>query len=243
MRFDKPDAAHGYDHIYLAPHPDDAVLSCGGAIACRHKNGERQLVVTLCSAIPPSAESQWHQRLAEDERALRILGVDQIRGGFLDAPFRHPAYGRGHGLFALPVVDDPMQRQVEQFVLTLAEHNRHATLWAPLGVGSHVDHHIAFCAARVARHFGAVHFYEDFPYTVKDPDALDARLSEVGNGLVAVVTDVRHGFQKKTEAVGQYCSQIHYLFGSFDAAFQALLEEARRVLPGGLGERSWVVAS
>src|SRR6185295_15615325 len=44
----------GYDHIYLSPHLDDAALSCGGAIA-RHANaGARVLVVTICTAAPPS---------------------------------------------------------------------------------------------------------------------------------------------------------------------------------------------
>lgn len=241
MRIDELDTARDYDRIYLAPHPDDAALSYGGTIACRHKQGERQLVVTLCSAIPPSAESLWHQRLDEDERALRVLGVDYLLGGFLDAPFRHPAYGKDEGLFAPPVVDDSMQRHVGQLLVALAEQNRQATLYSPLGVGSHVDHLIAFEAAQAARHFAEVHHYEDFPYTVKDPGALKLRLDELGNTLTAVVTDIRHGIQKKAEAVGQYSSQVHFLFGSFDAAFQALVEEARRVLPGGVGERCWIL--
>ena len=135
MRIDELGAARDYDRIYLAPHPDDAALSCGGTIACRHKKGERQLVVTLCSAIPPSAEPQWCQRLDEDERALRVLGVDCLLGGFLEAPFRHPAYGQDDGLFAPPVVDHSMQRHVEQLLVALAGQNGRATLCAPLGVG------------------------------------------------------------------------------------------------------------
>src|SRR5690242_15250592 len=43
----------GYDHIYLSPHLDDAVLSCGGAIARHTSAGARVLVVTLCTAAPP----------------------------------------------------------------------------------------------------------------------------------------------------------------------------------------------
>src|SRR6185503_3764875 len=44
-----------YDHIYLSPHLDDVALSCGGAIARHSATGARVLVVTVCTASPPSA--------------------------------------------------------------------------------------------------------------------------------------------------------------------------------------------
>lgn len=229
-----------YDFIYLSPHPDDVIFSCGGTIACRHQKGERQLVVTLCSALPVLAESQWHQRIDEEVRALNIYGIDGFFAGFLDAPFRQPVYQNAHHLFASPVADDPMPKQVEQLVAALAKHNQGAILYAPLGVGRHVDHLIAFEAAQGTGQFHAVHFYEDFPYTVKAPGAIEARLDEIGIDLTAVVTDIREGFQKKIEAAGQYVGQISFLFGTFDAALMSMLEEAQRVLPGRLGERSWI---
>ncbi len=229
-----------YDYIYLSPHPDDVIFSCGGTIACRHQKGLRQLVVTLCSTLPVLAKFQWHQRVDEDLRALNICGIDGVLAGFLDAPFRHPAYQNAHHLFAPPVADDLMPKQVEQLVAALEEQNQGATLYAPLGVGRHVDHLIAFEAAQRTGQFHAVHFYEDFPYTVKSLGAIEARLDEIEIDLTAVVTDIREGFQKKIEAAGQYVGQISFLFGTFDAALVSMLEEAQRVLPGRLGERSWV---
>lgn len=45
-----PDA----DHIYLSPHLDDVVLSCGGTIHEQARRGERVAVVTIFAASPQS---------------------------------------------------------------------------------------------------------------------------------------------------------------------------------------------
>ncbi|MCI5210100.1 MAG: PIG-L family deacetylase [Candidatus Electrothrix sp. ATG2] len=241
MLLNNLDEAYNYDHIYLAPHPDDAALSCGGAIACRHLKGERQLVVTLCSAIPSTAELYWRQRLEEDKRALGVLGADRLLGGFLDAPFRHPTYEQENCLFASPETNDSMQKDVEQLLAAIAEQNRQAKFYVPLGVGSHVDHLITYDAAQTITHVTAIHFYEDFPYTAKNPNALEVRLAALNDNFTVVDTDVRHCFLKKAEAVAQYTSQVHFLFGNFDTALQALIQEGQRVLPGALGERCWIL--
>ena len=43
-----------YDQIYLSPHLDDVVFSCGGAVARGVQAGQRVLVVTVCSKPPLS---------------------------------------------------------------------------------------------------------------------------------------------------------------------------------------------
>jgi LmbE family N-acetylglucosaminyl deacetylase len=233
----KLNAARNYDYIYLAPHPDDAALSCGGTIACHRLSKKRQLVVTLCSALPQSAESYWVQRLDEEKRALDILKVDNLHGGFLDAPFRHPAYKNNDCLFAEPVTDDPIPKEVNQLVKTLAEQNKNAILYAPLGVGKHVDHLIAYSAAKSSGRFQEKRYYEDFPYVANNPDALAARLKEIDTELTAVVMDIRECFQTKIDAVGQYNSQISFLFKNHDTALKTLIKQAQQILPGGLSER------
>jgi LmbE family N-acetylglucosaminyl deacetylase len=242
MKLDNLNAARNYDYIYLAPHPDDAALSCGGTIACHRLSGKRQLVVTLCSALPPSDESHWVQRLDEEKRALDILQVDNFHGGFLDAPFRHTAYKNDAGLFAAPVTDDPIPKAVNQLVITLAEQNKNAIVYAPLGVGKHVDHLIAYSAAKSCGRFKQVHYYEDFPYVADNPAALEARLKEIGTEMTSLVTDIREGFQTKIDAIGQYNSQILFLFKSHTVALETLIKQAQLVLPGGLGERKYINA-
>ena len=44
-----------YDHVYISPHLDDTVISCGGAVAAQLAAGERVLSVTLSTAAPDPA--------------------------------------------------------------------------------------------------------------------------------------------------------------------------------------------
>lgn len=93
-------------HLYLSPHFDDAVLSCGGMIHRQTRSGERVIVATICAGVPdprpisPYAarlHARWGyppeagadtaavvaQRRAEDAAALARLGVE---GAYLDVP-------------------------------------------------------------------------------------------------------------------------------------------------------------
>ena len=42
------------DALYLSPHLDDAVYSCGGLIYQQTQAGQRVLVMTTCAGLPPS---------------------------------------------------------------------------------------------------------------------------------------------------------------------------------------------
>ncbi len=95
-----------YDHLYLSPHLDDAVLSCGGLIRKQTLAGERVLVVTLFAGTPsyehlsPFARFlrllEGHHpdlvghRRQEDRAALSHLGADPLHLDFLDALYRGP---------------------------------------------------------------------------------------------------------------------------------------------------------
>jgi len=100
--------------IYLSPHLDDAVLSCGGAIHRRAAAGDSVLVITfltgeaaahgVASALSPFAllqHSYWGDpphpmalRRAEDVAALTLLKADWYHVGYLDAVYRADASGR-----------------------------------------------------------------------------------------------------------------------------------------------------
>jgi hypothetical protein len=60
--------------------------------------------------------------------------------------------------------DDPLREQLVSEVAALATG---AAVFAPLGVGRHVDH---LLARSVGEHLKAV-LYADFPYTARDPSA------------------------------------------------------------------------
>ena len=62
-------------------------------------------------------------------------------------------------------------------------------VFAPLGVGHHVDHQLTFWAARrLGPRFGTL-FYEDYPYAGRH-GALKSRLAEIGLPAQPLVTPV-----------------------------------------------------
>src|SRR2546421_8348267 len=48
------DVTPNYQHIYLSPHFDDVVYSCGGTIGMQAHSGQRPLVITVFAGVPPS---------------------------------------------------------------------------------------------------------------------------------------------------------------------------------------------
>ncbi len=63
-------------HIFLSPHPDDAVLSCGGLMHVYAHSGARVVVVTMCTANPPPGPlslyaQALHERWAGEASSAR----------------------------------------------------------------------------------------------------------------------------------------------------------------------------
>jgi N-acetylglucosamine malate deacetylase 1 len=68
--------------LVIAPHPDDEVIGCGGAIQLRVERGERVAVVFLTSGelglkSLPRREA-WRIRESEARQAARILGLAKL---------------------------------------------------------------------------------------------------------------------------------------------------------------------
>ena len=171
-----------YDAIYLSPHFDDAVLSCGGQMFLRARAGQAVLVVTVMGAPPPADPASafarelhrmWDAaghpaalRRQEDAAACALLGVDLTACDFTDAIYRQAA-----GVAALypsrESITGPLHPADGALLYALAERLRSLPpadfIAAPLGVGGHVDHRLV-CAAAEQAFGGTMAFYEDFPY-------------------------------------------------------------------------------
>jgi LmbE family N-acetylglucosaminyl deacetylase len=221
-----------FDTIYLAPHLDDAVLSCGGQIVEETQRGERVLVVTLMAGNPPAglsgyAESlhrRWQlakdavaARRREDEAACALLGAATLHWPVPDCIYRTdpasgaPLYLSDEDIFG-PVqpADRPL---VEALVAQLAALPSGRRIVAPLTVGHHVDHQLTRLAAD--RAFGArLEFYEDFPY-VQTPGSLDFLHADAspGAGWESTVIPVSEtALRAKVDAILAYESQLSTFF-------------------------------
>jgi LmbE family N-acetylglucosaminyl deacetylase len=174
-------------HLFLSPHFDDAILSCGGFIAQLAAHGERVVVATLCAGSPgdgpfsPFADFQHERWLAahpgadpfvlrrrEDEAACAMAGAEPVFLDELDCIYRRSndiwLYASEHALFGSlhPADDDSALRAA---LLDLTATLAPDAVYAPLAAGNHVDHqrarHIGEEWAAAGQH---VYFYEDSPY-------------------------------------------------------------------------------
>jgi LmbE family N-acetylglucosaminyl deacetylase len=180
-------------HVFVAPHPDDAALSCGGLMAALRVRGESIAIVSVYSgAGEPSAltpyqrealgfadpGSPWAEgsldpraviaaRQDEDRRYARLVGADQVFLDLPDAVFR--GYDDDDQLVGPPRSDDPVP--VEALARALAR-LRPDRAYVPLSIGGHVDHRqVRRAVMELAASPGStvrdrLRFYEDFPYTL-----------------------------------------------------------------------------
>jgi hypothetical protein len=159
--------------VYLSPHCDDIAFSLGGFAAARGK-GRLVTVFTRSNfALNPgfsglSIESLTERRWREEQRFAAACGMTQANFGLSEAPLR----GRqamdhskvGEELAALSPVILPA-------LLALEDEQPAADrpwLFAPMGLGGHLDHVlllqlISGNRALLAQRFRLA-FYEDLPY-------------------------------------------------------------------------------
>jgi LmbE family N-acetylglucosaminyl deacetylase len=204
-----------FDALYLSPHFDDAVLSCGGNIHRRVGRGERVVVVTVCAASPPKSLSpfakqlheRWSQmgefdRAQEDRDALKRLGAEWIHLNYHDCIYRRAEgrwlYDSEESLWGdvspleLYLVDE-LAKAFNDAALLKPD----AEVWSPFAIGDHVDHKLVKLAASAWRSRSKWRFrnYADYPYAVSFSGGIEIPLGDSDR-------------QAKMESIRCYSSQF-----------------------------------
>ena len=252
-----PDASMISRRIFLSPHPDDAVLSCGGWIYQLAQNGERPIVMTIFggdrpAAVPLSAFARsLHERwqLGDDAPALRRdedraacdrLGCYLIHLPFADAVYRvdpvtrHHLYDSEEAIFG-EVRDGQTIDRVAEAVRARLRQVANARLVAPLTAGKHVDHVITRLAAE--RLQADLIYYEDYPYA-EQPE----RMTHVWGSDEWVSETIglsESALQAKIEAFLQHRSQISTFYQDDEEVRRRMRAYAERVGQGQAAERYW----
>ncbi len=123
--------------LVIAPHPDDEVIGCGGAIRLRVERGERVSVVFLTSGelglkrLP--RERAWKVRETEARKSSKILGLAKLH--FL----RQPDWLLGDHASATATALKP-----------LLEQERPALIYLPHPNDGHPDHQASLPILRAA---------------------------------------------------------------------------------------------
>ncbi len=224
--------------IYLSPHLDDAILSCGGAIFTQREAGIHVEIWNWMCGFPPadqplselarsvhagwtlgSAQETITLRRAEDASAAKRVDATPRYFNFLDCIYRVNEKGQalyGKNLFAPPPPAD--ERLVDEIAAKLTENlAADDLLLAPLSIGKHPDHILVRRAAEQTGH--PLHYYGDIPYLFWKPE----QLAEMTQGLKAE----QQPFSEKAlqiwqDAVAAYGSQISSLFSNEGKMREAL---------------------
>jgi LmbE family N-acetylglucosaminyl deacetylase len=226
--------------IYLSPHLDDTVLSCGGLISAQIRAGNRVSVWTIFAGDPPSGKltpfaqslhERWKTgresaaaRRLEDVQACGILGAGYRHFDFLDCIYRndtdgYPVITREEDLFK------PMYMGETKLIELLTEKlikelPKNVHLAAPYGFGNHIDHQLV---KRLAGRLNAnAWYYADYPYS-----AANERNQHIWRNMGGDIYQFELALENLGEwqlAVAAYTSQISTFWGSADEMRQKIAD-------------------
>jgi len=171
------------DSLYVSPHADDVFLSCPARLLQEQARGASILLVTLFDDAGRAPEAAVPGRAS----FLSRPGVQHLAVGLPAAPARDPAYATFRGLTqGRQAVDEDCLGRAVELLADIGHRTRAREVYAPLGVGQHIDHRLAHEASRGAfppRGGGRnVFLYEERPEAFV-PGAVRVRLSQVGARL------------------------------------------------------------
>ena len=258
-------------HLFLSPHYDDAVLSCGGLIHKLVGEGQRVVVRTIMGGAPSATavpdtpitrdlHARWaagenpvEARIKEDEAAVTSLGASAEHMLYwMDCVYRvsrkgEPLYTTEESLWGEIHPGDVAAQLLP--TLVLAPNDVVHGIYVPMGAGRHVDH-------RIVRDWGlelrkqypwvALKFYEEYPY-IETAGAVEKALEffatlEPPLKLEAEIVPLQEAdVAAKVKAVGYYTSQISSFWADAAAMDAGLRASLTRTGGGQPAERLWKI--
>ncbi len=253
-------------HVFISPHFDDGIFSCGGTAHRLTAAGHAVIIMTIMGGLYhgelpdtpiladlhrrwSAGDSPLRSRQIEDEQASNSIGVDFMHVPLPDCVYRMASdlalYPSEESLFGEIHPADYAPRLLKG--IQIPELETAARVYLPLGVGHHVDHQIArdwgMTQVRDIPNRAALRFYAEFPYLNADR-ATELALQEFG--LLLEPADLRLSepdIRAKVKAIACYESQI----STFWTSLEAMEADVRRAftdpLTGEFVERYWKVSS
>jgi LmbE family N-acetylglucosaminyl deacetylase len=212
-------------HIYISPHLDDAILSCGGWIWEQTRSGIVVEVWTICTGDPPerispfaeTLHAQWGTgretpaiRRKEDMAACSRVGARYRHLPLQDCIYRSAPDGAWlYDPLTLMGEIHPLDRPlIETLRLFLAASLKpDDRLLCPLTVGGHADHRLTRLAVEALGR--PLLYYADVPYVLNQPTALEP-LTNDKQFVIQPVSEA--GLNAWQDGIAAYASQIGMLF-------------------------------
>lgn len=221
--------------IYVSPHLDDAILSCGGILFEQIKMGDQAAIWTVFAGNPPegtltpfaqSLHERWKlpddaaaNRRHEDIAACQEIGALPVHFNFPDCIYRRfpntglPVIQGEEDLFPNknPAEVDLIQMIFEQIETELKGHSNF-NLCLPMSIGGHVDHRITRLALEKTEH--DLYFYADYPYLLKPECHIQQWLLPEWQQIRFEISNP--GLEHWKSAIAQYQSQLSTFWSSLD---------------------------
>jgi LmbE family N-acetylglucosaminyl deacetylase len=172
--------------LFLSPHLDDVAFSCGGTLI---KLADEKWQTILCTIFTKSVpdpqgfalacqldkglltEIDYMQlRRAEDAEFASIANVSKLTHlDFAEAP--HRGYNSAPDLFDGIHKGDEIWREVAVEISEIVKEFEPSVIFAPQGIGNHVDHLQTIKAILSNDVATQIFWYRDTPYAIKNPQA------------------------------------------------------------------------
>jgi LmbE family N-acetylglucosaminyl deacetylase len=217
--------------IYISPHLDDAVLSCGGLIFEQSLVKQKVEIWTIFAGDPPDGElspfaqklhSEWgsgadtpDRRRLEDAAACRHLGARYRHLPFQDCIYRQARasswiYASEEALWGeVSREDEPTIQTLQTFLAASLKPDD--ILVGPLTIGKHIDHQMVRQALEGLER--PLMYYADIPYLFNHLEQFSELTRDLQSQLYPISTQALAAWQ---EAIGMYASQIESLFNDIE---------------------------
>ncbi len=244
-------------HLFLSPHGDDVVLSCGGQIAQLNKRGERVVIFTVMGGDPPIEYQPTAASRSEPPIALRreeataagqTLGSEVRFGPYPEAIYRvgtpgSAFYPTASALSGNVHPSDPAKQAkraaVLQTIVALFSVGMMDVIHAPLGLSRHVDHQLVRdmgLSLSQWRPDNIIVFYEDYSHNMPSEDMVQAALTGLGGQTVCTVHSIEStAVESKMSAINCFKSRLGSVWESPETMGRAIRTYMRTIG----GEREW----
>jgi len=250
--------------VFVEPHYDDVVFSCGGTVSALRAAGQDLHLVSVFTGAPsgplsPLAEKvheTWEEdgashpyelRRREAAQIVRDIGVQHHELDLPEVIYRDGPFRQIGDIFdpTVPVDRDPLIPVLADALAPILDRIQPAVLFLPSGIGFHYDHRVVRAAwQRLSGRSGdapAVWWYEDFPYVTNPSHFVRYRMHvEPPRGFALV--DVTDTFEDRVRWAAMYDQQCRALFGTPDKLRTRMYTYSARVgTPDRPHERFWTL--
>lgn len=239
--------------LFISPHLDDVAFSCGGTlIALARANWKTHLCTIFTASVPhptgfalacqtdkglPPDVDYMGLRRIEDMDFAQCTGVEVVTHlDFREAP--HRGYESAARLFGDVNTNDDVWRELNLRLQNIVDESPPTLIFAPQGVGNHVDHQQTIRAICKLKTDARLLWYRDTPYAIREPAAAHSCL--LPNDSIEICRDISQMLSTKTACLKAYATQLGFQFGGSDAMQRKLQEfhvaEAKRFGAQGAAE-------